>query len=77
MATFAFPTSLKADDPLVIPFADADLSPSGAFAEGIGPGKAKDEQRKEAFACTIPGCLQVRYLPLYMSPNWTKECEYL
>lgn len=77
MATFAFPTSLKADDPLAIPFADADLSPSGAFAEGTGPDKPKDEQGKEAFACTIPGCLQVRYLPLYMSPNWTNEGEYL
>ncbi|XAO26396.1 hypothetical protein I312_105233 [Cryptococcus bacillisporus CA1280] len=73
MATFAFPTSLKADDPLAIPFADADLSPSGAFAEGTGPDKPKDEQGKEAFACTIPGCLQIYSRAEYLKRHLRKH----
>ncbi|WVQ91314.1 hypothetical protein IAS59_005112 [Cryptococcus gattii] len=73
MATFAFPTSLKAEDPLAILFADADLSPSGAFAERAGPGKAKDEQGKETFACTIPGCLQIYSRAEYLKRHLRKH----
>lgn len=55
---------------------DLDITPSGAFAGGVGPGKAEDEQERETFACTFPQCFQVRHQSLYMLPIWTKECGY-
>lgn len=55
---------------------DVDITPSGAFAGGVGAGKAEDEQGKETFACTFPGCFQVIHLSLCMLPIRMEKCGY-
>ncbi|OWZ30124.1 C2H2 zinc finger protein Zas1A [Cryptococcus neoformans var. grubii Br795] len=52
---------------------DVDITPSGAFAGGVGAGKAEDEQGKETFACTFPGCFQIYSRVEYLKRHLRKH----